>query len=240
MTTRPQNFVLLLLALAVALSGCAAGQRGRGKPAGIAFFGADAKLLKEGGSEDWALHYRNPNIDFRSYDKAMLDPIGIWADADSHLRKVSATDRQRIANNFYVLMHKTLARYFTMVDEPGPGTLRMKAALTNAEASSRTLDTLSSVVPQMRMTTTLVGYVTGKPAFTGEAAFAFKVSDAETGETLAMGADKRVGTKTISGSTDSWSDVNDALEYWAKLATYRICTEKKLSNCEKPSPKRGI
>ena len=97
MTTRPQNFVLLFLVLAMVLSGCAVGQRGRGKPAGTAFFGPDAKLLKEGGSDDWALHYRNPNIDFRSYDKAMLDPIGIWADPDSHLRKVSATDRHRRA-----------------------------------------------------------------------------------------------------------------------------------------------
>ena len=55
-----------------------------------------------------------------------------------------------------------------------------------------------------------------------------------------MGADKRVGTKTLSGSTDAWSDVNDALQYWANLAGYRICIAKELTNCEKPQVKRAF
>jgi hypothetical protein len=44
----------------------------------------------------------------------------------------------------------------------------------------------------------------------------------------------------LSGSTDSWSDVNDALEYWANMAGYRICLSKRLAKCEEPQIKRGI
>ena len=230
----------LVILLVVYVLGCATGGRGRGAPEGLAFFGADVSKLQKGSGDDWSRAYRNPNADFTRYDKLILDPVGIYADAKSSLRKLSATDRQRLANNFHQLAYKSISRYFTMVSEPGPGTLRLRVALTNAEASSRTLDTVSSVVPQLRAATTLTGYATGKPAFTGEAAFAFKLTDAETGETLAMGADKRVGSKTLSGSTDSWSDVNDALEYWANLAAYRICTEKRLANCEEPEVKRGF
>lgn len=238
MTAILRSCFVVLLALGVLA--CATGTRGRGAPEGVGFFGADASKLQKGSGDDWARLYRNSAADFPSYDKLILDPVGIWADADGNLKNVSATDRQRIANNFQTLIYKSTSRYFTMVSEPGPGTLRLRTALTNAKASSRTLDTISTVVPQLRATTTLAGYATGKPAFTGEAAFAFKLTDAETGETLAMGADKRIGTKTLSGSTDSWSDVNDALEYWANLAAYRICTEKRLANCEKPGVKRAL
>ena len=230
----------LAVLLALAMVGCATGSRGRGAPEGVGIFGADASKLQKGSGDDWARVYRKPGVDFAGYDKLILDPIGIWADANSSLKKLSAADRQRIANNFHRLAYESVSRYFTMVIEPGPGTLRLRMGLTNTKASSPTLDTISTAVPQIRAATTVTGYATGKPAFTGEAAFAFKVADAQTGEVLAMGADKRVGTKTLSGATDSWSDVNDALQYWADLAAYRICTAKRLASCQKPQVKRGL
>ena len=235
--TLRSGFVILI---ALAMFGCATGSRGRGAPEGVGIFGADASRLEEGSGDDWARVYRKPGVDFTRYDKLILDPVGIWADAESNLRKLNATDRQRIANNLYTLSYEAVSRYFSMVSEPGPGTLRLRIGLTNAQASSRTLDTVSAVVPQLRAATTVTGYATGKPAFTGEAAFAFKLTDSETGEVLAMGADKRVGTKTLSGATDSWSDVDDALAYWANLAAYRICTAKRLATCQKPQERRAL
>jgi hypothetical protein len=236
MTTCLRN--VLLIGMALALVGCAAGSRGRGKPEGLAFFGPDANKLEKGGEGDWMLSYRNPDADFPSYDSIIIDPVSIWMDRDGNLSKVSAQDRQRLANNFYTLAHRSISRYLKVVAEPGERTLRLKIALTNAGASSRTLDTVSSVVPQLRATTTLVGYATGKPAFTGQAAFAFRLTDAQTGESVAMGAGKRVGNRTMGGLTDSWSDVNNALAYWADLAAYRICVEMRRGSCQKPSVKR--
>ena len=229
---------VFLIGMALALVGCATGSSGRGTPEGLAFFGPDANKLEKGGEGDWMLSYRNPNADFPSYGEVIIDPISIWTGRDGNLSKVSAQDRQRLANNFYTLAHRSISRYLKVVAEPEGRTLRLKIALTNAEASSPTLDTVSSVVPQLRATTTLVGYATGKPAFTGQAAFAFRLTDAETGENLAMGADKRVGNRTISGSTDSWSDVNNALAYWADVAAYRICVEMRRGNCQKPRVQR--
>jgi hypothetical protein len=153
MTTCLRN--VLLIGMALALVGCAAGSRGRGKPEGLAFFGPDANKLEKGGEGDWMLSYRNPDANFPSYDSIILDPVSIWVDRDGNLSKVSAQDRQRLANNFYTLAHRSISRYLKVVAEPGERTLRLKIALTNAGASSRTLDTVSSVVPQLRATTTL-------------------------------------------------------------------------------------
>ena len=73
-----------------------------------------------------------------------------------------------------------------------------------------------------------------------KAGFAFKVLDARTGELLRAGAEKRVGGKSISGSTDKWSDVNNALQYWAELSSYRMCQETGRSGCEAPDVPKGF
>ena len=87
----------LAVLLALAMVGCATGSRGRGAPEGVGIFGADASKLQKGSGDDWARVYRKPGVDFAGYDKLILDPIGIWADANSSLKKLSAADRQRIA-----------------------------------------------------------------------------------------------------------------------------------------------
>ena len=228
----------LALLLALALSASCALTAAR-QPKATGFTGSAVfKMMKKGGDNDWALVYRKPGVDWPSYNKLILEPVTIWDDPET--RKVSPQDRQRLANNFYKLLYASTSRTFTMVSEAGPGTLTARVALTDIHASNRTLDTVSSVVPQLRAVTTLAGYATGKPAFTGEAAFAFKLIDSQTGELLGAAAEKRVGNRSISGSTKSWSDVDDAMEYWANLVGYRSCVMRKLGDCEEPAVPRGF
>lgn len=233
--------ITVVLLLALTLAACATTRRARGTPPGFAFFGDDADLLSEGEKQgDWAYAYRNPETRFEEYDEIILDPIGFWVDPEKV--KLNATDRQRLANNFFAVAHRVMTQYFDLVDEPTPGkkTLRLRLGLTDAKGSTVVLDAISTVVPQLRVVTQLTSYVSGKPAFTGQSAFMFRVVDAQTARTVAMGADARVGERTISGVTDKWSDVAEALEYWAEVGAYRICTEKKQQNCERPKPKRAL
>ena len=86
------------------------------------------------------------------------------------------------------------------------------------------LDVVSSIVPQARALSTIKGLATGKPAFVGEASIEAKISDAQTGKLLAAVADRRVGGKKLEAELfDSWGDVNEILEYWAKLGRFRLC-----------------
>ena len=238
--TRTLRIAVVLL-LALTLAACATTRRGRGTPPGFSFFGDEADLLTEGEKQgDWAYIYRNPETRFEEYDEIIVDPIGFWVDPDKV--KLNATDRQRLANNFYAIAYRVMSQYFKVVDEPTPGkkTLRIRIGLTNAEASRVVLDAISTIVPQLRVGTKLTSYVSGKPAFTGRSAFMFRVMDAQAARTVAMGADARVGERTISGLTDKWSDVTEAFEYWAEVGAYRICTEKKQPNCERPKVKRAL
>ena len=118
-----------------------------------------------------------------------------------------------------------------MVDTLGPSVLHIQVAMTDAQSFYPTLDTISTVVPIGLLVSQTKGLVTGKPGFVGEASAEAKILDGETGELLAAGVDRRVGDKSIGGAVDSWDDVNEAFQFWAKQIRYRLCTDRGAANC---------
>jgi hypothetical protein len=197
-------------------------------------------LLEDGtGGVDWLRVYRAPGARMSSYDKILLDPVTIWKGSETNLDQVAPEDRQRIADRFFDLLYEVLAKDYTMVRLPAPGTMRLRVAITGLQAGTPVLDTFSSAVPQVRVAATLGGYATGKPVFSGQASVAFKLVGATTGQLLVIGLDGRVGQKTVAGSWNSWNDADLALEYWCEMARYRFCLARG-AGCSQPSLPRGL
>jgi hypothetical protein len=61
------------------------------------------------------------------------------------------------------------------------------------------------VIPVGILLSTTSEFVTGKPAFVGEATIEGKITDARTGQLLVAGIDRRVGGDEIEASVDSWN-----------------------------------
>jgi len=141
-----------------------------------------------------------------------------------------------LADSFHEVLSEKFSKDYEMVDQFGPNTIRMQVAIIHGEKSRVGLAFISKVIPQARALNTLWSFASGKPAFTGEVNVEFKATDADTGELLFAGADKRVGTlKLLDKSTmSSWGDVQNAFTYWGDLATYRFCQQRGDANCEKP------
>ena len=216
------------------LASCAATQQARDVETS-GFLGADYALLREGEDDEALLVYRNPGADWASYDKVKLDPVTIWAADESAFDDFSAEDQQALADTFYTLIYQELSQDYAMVDELGPGVMQIQVALTEGEASNPTLDTISTVVPMGLALSQTVGLATGEPTFVGNASGEARILDGASGELLAAGVDKRVGGKSIGGEpTDSWGDVRQAMDYWAKQFRYRLCTERGDSGCGAP------
>ena len=133
------------------------------------FLGADADKLHKGGKGEPALVYRNPNADWASYTKMLLDPVTFWRPPDEKDQGISNADAQTLTDYFYNLIYAKFSQEFEMVRTPQPHTLRAKVAITKAEKSHVALDVVSTIVPQLRAAPTLKQLVTGKPAFVGEA-----------------------------------------------------------------------
>ena len=231
-----------ILALTLVVTGCAATQEA--KSVEKSGFLGDYSLLKEGqrstvtgGSvENQALWiYKNPAADWRKYRKIYLDPVTVWMSAkDSQLKDVSVEDRQRLAALLWSKMDESLRKDYEMTNQVGPDVLRVQAAITEAGESNAVLDTVTSVIPQTRMLSGVKSLATGVSAFTGSASAELKVTDSATGAILVEAVDRRGGTKSLRGVTNSWNDVEEAYRFWAEKMRYRLCQWRSGINCEEP------
>ena len=232
--TKHTRAIVGLVALATLLAGCAASQQAR-EVQQSGFLGQDYERLRPGEEGEALLVYRNPDAPWRSYDKIKLDPVTVWAGEGSEFEDFSQPERQELADTLYTMVAEELSQDFQMVDQPGPGVLQVQVAITDAQTSNPTMDTISTVLPQALLLSQAKGLVTGKPGFVGEASVEVRATDGQTGELIVAAVDRRVGGKSVAGApTDSWEDVRESYRYWAKQLRYRLCTERGATDCTPP------
>ena len=236
-----RQMVSAILLLMLVVTGCAATQEA--KSVEKSGFLGDYSLLKEGqrstiseGAEDQALWvYKNPAADWRKYRKVMLDPVTVWmSQKDSQLKDVSVEDRQRLAALMWSKLDESLRKDYEMTSQVGPDVMRLQVAITEAGSSNAVLDTVTSIVPQTRMLSGMKSLATGVSLFTGSASAEVKITDTATGAILFMAVDRRGGTKSLSGVTNSWNDVEEAYRFWAEKVRYRACQWRGGMNCIEP------
>ena len=116
------------------IQGCAPTQQAHDvKSSG--FLGTDYARLKQGNEGKALLVYENANANLGKYDKIHLDPVTIWMSGKSAFEGISATDRQRLADDFYTALHKELSQDYGLIDQLGSGVMRVQVALTDAKGS---------------------------------------------------------------------------------------------------------
>jgi hypothetical protein len=221
-----------MLILSMLVLACAATKEARDVRRAKAGFLDDYSMLEENPGPGPRLRYLREGVDWKRYDKMLLDPVQFWKASDVKAT-LSEAERQGLVNYFHSTFYGRMSRDFEMVSLPQPNTLRVSIAFTRLGNRSVTLDTVSTYVPQMRLMSEIKTIFTGKPAFVGEAAFEGKIKDAHTGELLAAAVDKRVGGKTVK-NTDSWADVKNAIDYWIESLAYDACTLRGGTNCKAP------
>jgi len=232
---------VLLIGVLIGIGGCAATQEA--KSVEKSGFLGDYSLMKEGkrsvikeGPEDQALFiYKNPSADWRKYKKIQLDPVTIWmSQKDSQLKDVSVEDRQRLSALLWSKLDEQLRKDYEMTGQSGPDVMRIQVAITEAESSNAVLDTVTSVVPQTRMLSGMVSMGRGVSLFTGSSSVEGKITDTESGTILSEAVDRRGGTKSLSGVTNSWHDVEEAYRFWAEKLRYRLCQWRGGMSCVEP------
>ena len=236
-----RQMVGAILAIMLVVTGCASTQEA--KSVEKSGFLGDYSMLKEGerstikeGAEDQALWiYKNPAADWRKYRKVWLDPVTVWmSQKDSQLKDVSVEDRQRLAALLWSKLDEQIRKDYVMTGQAGPDVMRIQAAITEAESSNAVLDTVTSIIPQTRLLSGMKSLATGVSLFTGSSSIEMKVTDTETGTILMEAVDRRGGTKSLSGVTNSWNDVEEAYRFWAEKARYRACQWRGGMNCVEP------
>jgi Protein of unknown function (DUF3313) len=89
-------------------------------------FLGDYSQLREGGAGEAQLVYLNPGVPWARYKKIVIEPVTIWASADSTVANISEADRQLLADYLDASLRNSLRQDYTLVDRPEANTLRLR------------------------------------------------------------------------------------------------------------------
>jgi hypothetical protein len=203
--------------LVLLLAGCATTRQTRSVE--TSGFLGDYSQLRAGEGDEAQLVYVKPGVAWSGYDAVMLDSVTLWKAAEDSVSEESA---QQLTDYLYQALHDELSKEFRMVKTPGPGVLRLRAALTETKGARVVGNAVTSIVPQARLVSTLLGAASDVQVFVGRATAEAELTDALSGERLLAAVDQRSGTKAIRGGIAKWSDVKLACDYWAGRVRTRL------------------
>jgi hypothetical protein len=209
-------------ALAALLCGCSTTYEARKvQPSG---FLGDYSNLEKLGKDNPALLYVNTNVVPGTYSSIMVDPIQMYGPTNGALAKLPKEEQQKLVDYLDASLRVYLTNSFALVNEPGPGVMRLRMAITEAKGANVPLDVMSTVVPVGLVISGAKRIATGSHSAVGKAGLECEAMDSVTGQRLFAFVDARVGRK-ITGRFDKfkkWHTVQDAFDFWARQISVRL------------------
>ena len=195
----------VLLIVALLLGGCAAGKMDDFEESG---FLVDYSQLTPGGEDRAALTYVDPDVDFKKYDSLMFDRVSVWLSPEAENRDVDPAVFKKMSDYFRNALIEAVEDGYTVVDQPGPNVIRVRAAITDVEPS----DPVAKAVSVDNIGT-------------GGAEAEIELLDSISSERLAAAVDRRRGGKPASRAV--WEDTKDVFDYWARRFRERLDEVRK-------------
>jgi len=216
--------VTSMVGLLLGLASCATTRTVRSAAESSGFLG-DYSQLRPGQGKEAQLVYLKPDTNWAQYQAIILDSVTLWKNDET--AKISDEDAQQLTDYFYAQLHEQLSQDYQIVENPGPGVMRLRAAITEAKGAKVAGNAVTTVVPQLKLLTTAGGLATDTRGFVGEATVEAEITDSVTGTRLAAGVDERAGTKAYRAGLKEWSHVKRAFEYWAERLRERLAELRK-------------
>ena len=166
-------------------------------------FLVDYSQLTPGGEGRAALRYVKPGVDFKKYDALMFDRVSVWLSPEAETRDVDPAVFKIMSDYFLNALVKAVEDGYSVVDQPGPNVIRVRAAITDVEPSNPVAKALSV-----------------DDTGTGGAKAEMELLDSMSSERLAAAVDSRRDGKPASRAV--WEDTKDAFDYWAERFRVRL------------------
>ena len=180
----------------------------------------DYALLREGGPKELWLVYRSPKADWPAYDKVLLEPVTLWRSGRKSLDPVPQEDLLRLVSDFQSAVRTRLGEGFRFVEQPGPGVMRIRLAITAARAADSVLDILTASHGSDRPHPAGDGALHPETRrFLESAVIEGEIRDARTNALLAEGIDRR---RPGAPPFETWAEVDRAIGFWADRACARL------------------
>ena len=177
--------------------------------------------LREGESGEAQLVFIKPGAHWATYDKIAIDPVTLWTSAES-VANVPPEDQQLLVDYLDASLREHLQKDYQIVDRPEAGALRLRVAITDAKGARVVANTVSKIIPQLRLLTTVGGLAADTTVLVGRVGVEAEILDSVTNERLAAAVDRRAGTKALRGGLSTWADVQNAFDYWSERLRTRL------------------
>ena len=154
--------------------------------------------------------YRRPGADLRRYRGAIVEPVALAEDLETgDDYRYEESDLRFVQRQFRERVVAALAPDLALVEEPGPGVLRLRLTLTEIRSNRRPLDR-GPEAPR---------HVLSASRGVGAAAMQLELRDASSGELLLAAADRYQGwdfTDNLNLNT-TWGDAERAFDAWGRI-----------------------
>ncbi len=192
---------LVTAGTALALASCSTGGR---SPSG---FLANPGQLASHGNEDGITSYVKNEVDLRQYSSVVIDPVTTVVGAPGINPQVA----DQLAAYLTASLRSQLGSSLNVTSTRGPGTLRIRAALTDmveGHSGGRPVTTVHTG-PQVTLDGTLGSQEVAD--FISHVAFEGEILDSVSGERLAAFSDHRIGAKREATPATTWLGVRSAI-----------------------------
>jgi len=219
---RSLNIAVLVGLGTLVLSACTAVQKApiTQADAHCGLIGKYCDKLTPGGKGQMGLRYVRPDVNWSQYNKVIIAPVTYWGSEEA---QIPQSDRQTLIDFFQQSLTEHLGKKFQVVDAAGPGVMTLTVALTDADSATPVLRSISMIVPQARLLSSITRLATGTFPFVGGAQVEAKLEDSVSGQVLAAIVDKRLGSGSLTaGFQWRWGDVQNAMDFWSESAANRL------------------
>ena len=245
----PPTCIAIALAL---LAGCAgpgggadviASENTKDKVRNVGFL-SDPGRLKSVSATGGLLCWRQAGVDWRLYDKVMIERIQVYIKPAADQRPVDPSDLKTLLDYFHSALVRDLKPDVQIVNAAGPGVLRVRLALTALIPTNTAESLAGTAVPYGFVAEIGSGAATGRPAgstpYMGQTGLEAQFRDGATGQVLGECADTEIGLKYAAdlnsgaptaaeawlngyvSSFQSWTYAQDAFNKWSALFARRF------------------
>jgi hypothetical protein len=174
-------------------------------------------LLKPVAGVDGAQSWREPGVNWKQYDRVLIERIKIFLNEASKEKGIDPTDLKMLTDYFYEALLKEIKPTAQIVDKAGPGVLGVRIAITDLMPTNATKSMVGTLTPYAFIAEASSGPASGRPAgstpYLGECGIEVQFLDGQTGKVVAEFTDTKIGKKydldTSGGGTEAakkWVD----------------------------------
>lgn len=194
------RFFTLVVVFSLFASGCYQSSL----PNKTAGFVGDYSKLEPLNNDIRTLFYQNRHAPWDHYHSILIHPVQVFFIDEAKDRNLDPDDLETLSEYFTTEMVNAVKGKYHIATTPGPGVLRLRAAITDAKPTNVVANIVSKTLFYL-------------PVDMGEAAMEGELRDSSSGELVAAIVDRKIGSllSTSLGYT-KWGHIKDAFREWAK------------------------